>query len=328
MATSRIAVSEGSGKNVATYSITEDAVTKELGRNVLVDSTGAEITTLPISGTVSVTGVATAANQSTANTSLSNIDTNAGATTDAVVAAGAAGSIAAKLRRVTTDLDAVKTSVASIDGKTTAVNTGSVTIGAALPAGTNAIGKLSANSGVDIGDVDVTTVGTITPGTAATSLGKAEDAGHSSGDVGVFSLGVRNDTMATQTSNDGDYGAIAISKSGRVLVTPAPADAYVFGNASVAGTGDTSLVAASGSASLKTYITNLSFANTGSSNTLITVKDGNAGSTLFYTIAPAGGGSNIQLDIPIVTTANTALYFACGTSSTTVYASATGYVAP
>jgi hypothetical protein len=57
----------------------------------------------------------------------------------------------------------------------------------ALPAGTNAIGKLSANSGVDIGDVDVTS---IVPGTGATSLGKAEDAAHTTGDVGVMMLGV------------------------------------------------------------------------------------------------------------------------------------------
>lgn len=36
----------------------------------------------------------------------------------------------------------------------------SATIDAALPAGTNAIGKLSANSGVDIGDVDITSIAT------------------------------------------------------------------------------------------------------------------------------------------------------------------------
>jgi hypothetical protein len=42
----------------------------------------------------------------------------------------------------------------------------------ALPAGTAAIGKLAANSGVDIGDTDVTSV---IPGTGATNLGKAID---------------------------------------------------------------------------------------------------------------------------------------------------------
>jgi hypothetical protein len=38
------------------------------------------------------------------------------------------------------------------------LNTSAVTVSAALPAGTNTIGKLAANSGVDIGDVDVTSV--------------------------------------------------------------------------------------------------------------------------------------------------------------------------
>lgn len=40
-----------------------------------------------------------------------------------------------------------------------------VTIGAAIPAGTNAIGKLAANSGVDIGDVDVTSLPALPSGT-------------------------------------------------------------------------------------------------------------------------------------------------------------------
>jgi hypothetical protein len=79
-----------------------------------------------------------------------------------------------------------------------------VSVQDALPAGSNAIGKLAANSGVDIGDVDVTTVGTITPGTAATSLGKAEDAVAGSGDVGVMALAVRSDTAASTAAN-GDY---------------------------------------------------------------------------------------------------------------------------
>lgn len=142
----------------------------------------------------------------------------------------------------------------------------------ALPAGTNAIGKLAANSGVDIGDVDITsiaagdnnignvdvvtlpavtlaaaqtlatvttvgtvtsvttvstvttvssvssvgTVGTITPGTAASSLGKAEDAAHTSGDVGVFALAVRSDTAASTGGTDGDYSALITDSTGRL----------------------------------------------------------------------------------------------------------------
>lgn len=106
----------------------------------------------------------------------------------------------------------------------------SATVDAALPAGTNAIGKLAANSGVDIGDVDVTTVGTITPGTAATSLGKAEDAAHSTGDVGVLSLGVRLDTPNTApTSADADYGYVALDKMGQVRTALYEGDFAVLG---------------------------------------------------------------------------------------------------
>lgn len=90
----------------------------------------------------------------------------------------------------------------------------------ALPAGTNGIGKLTANSGVDIGDVDVTTVGTITPGTAATSLGKAEDAAHASGDVGVMMLGVRSDTLAALAGTTGDYTPPQMNATGAMYVEP------------------------------------------------------------------------------------------------------------
>jgi len=83
----------------------------------------------------------------------------------------------------------------------------------ALPAGTNAIGKLAPNSGVDIGDVDVTS---IVPGTGATNLGKAEDAAHASGDVGVLMLSVRNDTAASTASDIGDYAGLITDSTGRL----------------------------------------------------------------------------------------------------------------
>lgn len=93
----------------------------------------------------------------------------------------------------------------------------------ALPAGTNAIGKLAANSGVDIGDVDVTS---IVPGTGASNLGKAEDAAHASADVGVMALAVRTGTPANRSGTDGDYEPLQIS-AGRLwtsgVITSLPA---------------------------------------------------------------------------------------------------------
>lgn len=75
---------------------------------------------------------------------------------------------------------------------------------------------LAANSGTDIGDVDVLSV---IPGVGATNLGKAEDAVHSSGDTGVQILAVRNDTLAALAGTDGDYAPIQVNADGAVYVT-------------------------------------------------------------------------------------------------------------
>lgn len=94
----------------------------------------------------------------------------------------------------------------------------SATIDAALPAGTNSIGKLGANSGVTIGDVNV--ISSI-PGIGATNLGKAEDAAHVSSDTGVMALGVRTDTLSTPPAGtDGDYIPFLTDSRGAVWVAP------------------------------------------------------------------------------------------------------------
>jgi len=116
------------------------------------------------------------------------------------------------------------------DVSTTAALSGNefqVDIVAALPAGTNGIGKLTANSGVDIGDVDVTTV---IPGTAATNLGKAEDAAHSSGDVGVAAMTVRSDTAAALSGDDNDYQPLITDGSGRLHVNDVSTAAALSGS--------------------------------------------------------------------------------------------------
>lgn len=53
-------------------------------------------------------------------------------------------------------------------------------------------------------------VSDVTPGTQATDLGKAEDALHTSGDVGVMGLAVRNDTISA-LSGDGDYTPLQLT---------------------------------------------------------------------------------------------------------------------
>jgi hypothetical protein len=89
----------------------------------------------------------------------------------------------------------------------------------ALTTSTASIGRLAANSGIDVGDVDVTSV---VPGTGATNLGKAEDAVHGSGDAGVYALAVRDDSPAAHSGADGDYESIHVNAEGGVWVSPTP----------------------------------------------------------------------------------------------------------
>lgn len=104
----------------------------------------------------------------------------------------------------------------------------------------------------------VSSVNAVVPGTGATNLGKAEDAPHTSGDVGVAALGVRNDLEANLTSADLDYGAIALDTSGRVRtreISNQIATTISTANATV-----TLTIAAAG-AGLFHYITSLEIVN-------------------------------------------------------------------
>lgn len=96
------------------------------------------------------------------------------------------------------------TNVLELNGTTVATNEGVAGGGVlrvVLATDSAASVRAIANSGIDIGDVDVTSV---VPGIAATSLGKAEDAVHASGDVGVAAFGVANEAN-TAFAADGDY---------------------------------------------------------------------------------------------------------------------------
>lgn len=59
-------------------------------------------------------------------------------------------------------------------------------------------------------------VSAVTPGTTATSLGKAEDAAHADGDTGVAMLAVRRDTAAVGSGTDGDYSTLNVNSTGRL----------------------------------------------------------------------------------------------------------------
>jgi hypothetical protein len=220
---------------------------------------------LTVDGTVAVTGVATEAKQDTQITALQLLD-DVVRSEDEASASGHAGAVVLAVRQDTpaaksgTDGDyepltvvggrlavqATASGTFTVDGSgvTQPVSHAALTelaaaidtevqcdIVGALPTGTNAIGKLAANSGVDIGDTDVTSV---IPGSGATNLGKAEDGGHTSGDVGVMVLGVRNDTPnAALAGTDLDYSPIGLYRDGSIRVAPPESDFAVLGSNSV-----------------------------------------------------------------------------------------------
>lgn len=57
-------------------------------------------------------------------------------------------------------------------------------------------------------------ISSVTPGTTATSLGKAEDAAHTTGDVGVMALAVRQDSPAALAGASGDYIPLTTNAQG------------------------------------------------------------------------------------------------------------------
>lgn len=160
----------------------------------------------------------------------------------------------------------------------------------ALTTSTASIGKLAANSGVDIGDTDVTSV---IAGTGATNIGKAEDAAHTTGDTGVFALGVSNENATAFGAASGDYTPIATNRYGSVYVTAMP-PSHASSNGTPITATTTSVIAAP-SASTHLRVMRIHISNGGSTATWVSVRDGAAGTQHYRTYLPQGGVMSLNL---------------------------------
>lgn len=183
-------------------------------------------------------------------------------------------------------------------------NNGTGVIG--LNTGTNSIGKIS----------DITT--SVVPGTAATNLGKAEDAAHTTGDTGVFTLGVRNDTLADVTNTTADYSQYSTDIKGRLITAGAPRS--LKGNAQVQlsnTTTETTILAATASTFHDVY--GIILANTGASTTKVSLRDDTAGTVRAIIEVPTleTRGFMLPVDSAINQTAVNKNWTAqCGTATT------------
>lgn len=142
------------------------------------------------------------------------------------------------------------------------VNVSPMSLNSALPVQVVNVPATTITSGT------VTTVSTVTllsnttaltPGVAATNLGKAEDAVAASGDTGVFVLGVRRDALTISASAAGDYNEIAVNAYGAGLVQDYEKSAKTYSatiNVAAAGSA-TDIGLINGNASNTCYVTKI-----------------------------------------------------------------------
>lgn len=155
------------------------------------------------------------------------------------------------------------------------------------------------------------TVNVIESGTWITSIagGYATGAPSVLSGLGILEMGVRNDTMASVLSNDGQYSPFAVGPVGERITSNAPITKWLSGNASILAVGPQVSVLGAQGAGIFTYVTAVQIANPSANPTLITFGNQTSAtsfSVLGYTIAPANGGSNIYYPNALKTGANSA----------------------
>lgn len=223
-------ITEGSGKIVAA-----DDVGSVFFQKIKLDlgTDGASAPALAGAGAVA-TGVQriTLASDDPAVALLGTIDTDTGAmVTDLAAIEVLLGTMDTDTGAIVTDLAAIEVLLGTIDADTGAIKTAvetldnaisgtemQVDIVAALPAGTNLIGKVGIDQTTP-GTTNRVDIGALIPGTGATNLGKARNSVLGATDTGVMALAVRDDTLTTLTPADGDYVPLRVSSTGQLHVT-------------------------------------------------------------------------------------------------------------
>lgn len=192
-----------------------------------------------------------------------------------------------------------------------------VVVNAALPAGTNLMGKVG---------IDQTTPGT-TNGTQDASTGST---GATTPTKAIQEGGTAQNAEATAVTT-GQLKAIVTDLVGKQIVLPyANPENFLNGQITTAMTATTSTaltgMGAQG-AGVRVYVTSCSFSNSHATvGTMILLQDGSAGTTLWQQpAAPAFGGGNITFPTPIKTTANNGLFAVNVTTGSNTFVSCTGY---
>lgn len=220
-------------------------------------------------------------------------------------------------------------------GSLTVDNAGTfaVQVSSALPAGTNAIGKLAENSGVTIGAVEiaaaqtlatVTTVSTLTTCTTLTGSGVAHD-GVDSGNPHKIGARASSSLSGATLVASADRTDLLAGVDGVLIVREhCNLEDIVNGVASITDGSSTSVIAAQG-AGVKVYLTSVTISNSSATDVTVDLRDGTAGTVKWTFPVPQAGGVTHTFNPPLPFSANTIIAADPSASASTVTVSLNGF---
>lgn len=290
-----------------------------------VDASGVAVPVTDNSGSLTVDNAGTFAVQATVAAGASTI----AKAEDAASADGDVGVPAMAIRKATP----ANTSNADGDYEMLQISAGrlwtSATIDAALPAGTNAIGKLASNSGVTIGAVEIAASQTLSTVSTVSTLtgGGVAHASADSGNPHKIGAKVKTSPKGLTLASADNRTDLYADADGMLMVKLNTSLADVVSERVTITTGtSTAFTNFSAVASTRNYVTSIVVYNSSSTAGYIDFRDGTAGSVLWTMPVPAGGGSVLSSAVPLFkTSANTALAYQVSGSLSTVYISVSGF---
>jgi hypothetical protein len=179
-------------------------------------------------------------------------------------------------------------------------NIGDVDIASALPAGTNNIGDVDvlsiAAGDNNIGNVDIVTMPNVTLAATTNTIEVVGDVAHDAAVGGnpVLIAARANANEPTAVSADGDATHLWADLLGRLVVIPGHPNPEAPITLNATSSGNTTVIAAPG-ASLSLYICKASVHNRDSANVLVALQDGAGGTSRWRAeLAAEGGGALID----------------------------------
>lgn len=191
-----------------------------------------------------------------------------------------------------------------------------------LTQGINTIGSVATLQGTNPWHVTGSVLAV--PSQGASIVGTyTEDTAHTTGSMGLLTLGVRNDTMASITTATNEYSPISVGPIGETVIANAPINRWVTAVASNF-TGIEQPVIAAGGASIFTYVTSGQFTNQSANASRLTLRGSAGGTPLAIIVIPANSGHMAVFSNPLKSLANAAVTSSVSAVSS-VYVSLQGF---